>query len=237
MRIKYHPAPSMLVDRYSKLEAHCSGFICSIIDLHLYLHKMNSLLESEANRLNKELKEKLRVAATDDERKDIVAESTEHYFSHSLIPDIHSKSTLISLYSFFESCLNDLCYELKDSGITEISLKDFKYEGIMRAKLYLSRIAKIDFGRLSKWQEIDHIRIIRNNLVHNLGELPDDDAHPINKYVESNQMLTGEPGDYVSVKSEYLTYALDTFRTFFEQMEAQINLYVTRMRTDENSSN
>ncbi len=86
----------------------------------------------------------------------------------------HRKSLLITIFSYFETVLNQICDDVSKSIIgNNLKPKHLKGTGIIRSHLYLIKVAKFDWTHLGNdWNYIQNVRKLRNNIVHNGGLLP-----------------------------------------------------------------
>ncbi|GGJ77960.1 hypothetical protein [Virgibacillus salexigens] len=104
----------------------------------------------------KKVSEELKEAFIDHYMDDIILYRDE-------FPSILRESLLMSIYSFFENKLTELCDQEK--------MKEFAGSYIKKASTYIKREMKIDFPDEGKeWIYINNINEIRNCLVHYGGE-------------------------------------------------------------------
>jgi len=85
---------------------------------------------------------------------------------HSLnneFPTILRTSLFLSVYTFLEKTLNDLCKDYEKD--CDIKLNDIKHKGITKSKFYLINVCNIDFPTID-WELIQQYNIIRNFLAH-----------------------------------------------------------------------
>ena len=79
---------------------------------------------------------------------------------------MYRKSTLVSVYSFLESSMNGLCKHLSARHDYPVKLEDLRGKGIVRAKDYLEKLAKVDFDALNgEWSHLMTLNKIRNCIV------------------------------------------------------------------------
>lgn len=97
---------------------------------------------------------------------------TNHSYNLSIgFPNTHRRSTLVSLFSFYENSLNTLCEVYRDHMSLDVGFRDMADKGITRAKLYLIKIVGLSFPTNSNWATILKIQRIRNNIVHSYSEI------------------------------------------------------------------
>lgn len=147
-------------------------------------------------------------------------------------PQLQRQSALIVLYSFLERELDHLC-ELccKSTGAT-LRAKDLCKNGseIARYHLYLEKVIGLNISRDDgKWQAIDHaIRIVRNQIVHKDGRVPEQDSKDCKKLETHVNQLKGRDlisidGNSIVLSVGYLEYVLDAFDKFFETLHSSIS--------------
>lgn len=95
----------------------------------------------------------------------------EEYFVKKNIPTLYYSSIFISIYSFLEQTMSDLCQiaEHKQSEIDPTCKKigDFKGKGVFLFKRYMESALKIDFTNTKdEWNMINNFNKLRNVLVH-----------------------------------------------------------------------
>lgn len=85
---------------------------------------------------------------------------------------MYRKSTLVSIYSFLEDSLNSLCKHLYSMHKYPITLDDLAGKGIVRAKVYLEKLAKVDFSKINtEWTDLSTLIRIRNCIIHCDGDI------------------------------------------------------------------
>ncbi len=124
----------------------------------------------------------------------------EEYF-----PDLQRGSALMTLFSFFEHQLNDLCKRFSNEGKVAVKFEDFPPmdRGIVRSTKYLKDevgLSKIR-GSLA-WEEIKNIQSVRNTITHTGGGLK----------------------GHVEAPKDYLPSVIETFASYFKE----INELITR---------
>ncbi|MCY8718430.1 hypothetical protein [Bacillus sp. S10C12M] len=84
-------------------------------------------------------------------------------------PSIMRNSLFISIYSFLEDKIIDLCNQTDETGI---ELDDLRGDGIKRASLFIKKVKKENFPDDTKeWHFIQNANKIRNCLVHCGGDI------------------------------------------------------------------
>lgn len=134
------------------------------------------------------------------------------------------KSALISLYSFLEFELDNLCALLKKQEGYKIDFKDIKGKGIERSILYLKKVANLQLDKGdSIWLEVINIQKIRNLIVHNNSKLKLLDGkqkEDESQYIKGNIFLSGE--SEIIINKGFLTHVLKSFNELFKKIDSLI---------------
>jgi hypothetical protein len=139
-------------------------------------------------------------------------------------PGLQRRSAVITLYSFFENEMDNLCYRVRSYENLKLDVLDLNDKGIIRSTTYLLKVAEIEGLRASaEWSEIANIQAVRNLLVHADGKFGRQSVSKVSKvaeYVARSSYLSGE----ISIKIErgYLAHCLSTFDMYFEQVHAAL---------------
>jgi len=145
---------------------------------------------------------------------------SEIFLEH--FPNIQRRSALLTLYSFLEHELTQLCILFKKTENFNLELKDINGKGIIsKTIIYLEKVACL---KIKDWTKIHDIRKIRNLIVHNDGRLIDNDGKQLKemRIVRATKLLSGETE--LIIEEGYLPYVLQTFKTQFEIIDKEIKL-------------
>lgn len=143
-------------------------------------------------------------------------------------PNLQRRSILMTLFSFLEHQLDQLCELVAKEQRAQIIHTDLKGKGIDRARLYLQKVMGLPLNASVVWQEIKRIQKVRNVVVHNDAKLAGADKDLI-EYVERTSGLSrvskwhydGEI-DEVDILSGYLLQVLDTFDLYCAEVNKAI---------------
>jgi hypothetical protein len=145
-------------------------------------------------------------------------------------PNLQRRGALITLYSFLEHELEELCGLFIRDEKLKVSLNDMQGTGIERAILFLEKIVGLQIKKsTANWQEVKNIQKVRNLIVHNDAKLKDPSGNPkadVIKYVEDSVYLSGD--DEVNILDGYLSNVLETFNRQFQEID---NLIAARAST------
>lgn len=136
------------------------------------------------------------------------------------LPQIMRSSLFATGYGVLEHFLNSICKQAH-LHLRGPSLKDLKGEGIHRAKLYLTKVARLAFPATPEWQDLLDYGLLRNALVHAQGELAENERAPsIEQLAKRVATFQVDPDrTRVVLESAFNLTFLDTTWTFSEQLE------------------
>ncbi|GMR17671.1 MAG: hypothetical protein BMS9Abin33_0064 [Gammaproteobacteria bacterium] len=166
----------------------------------------------------------------EEHHQDIVESySWELHQNQYKFPNMHRESLIITIYNFLESELNQLCGIIAESIDRKIRLKDLHGKGINRALLYLSKVAEFEMSKMgSELPYIKNVNLLRNQIVHSGGVLPDNADHELNIFVMQNLNLSGQPGHSVTLDSEFIGEFIERLIAFFNRLDEEIQLFMKR---------
>ncbi|HLP37735.1 hypothetical protein [Lacibacter sp.] len=163
-------------------------------------------------------------------------ESAEHssiieqiYFEDELhLSSYYYHSTIVSLYSWLESILIEICDTIvKQTGFA-FTINDFSHKNISgSARMFLSKMTDIEFEYVEKqWHEITIFQKLRNCIVHSNSQIDKDKAQPeilkiIRQYGNVNEQRTPSPFYLNSV--DVLNRLLDTAESFIAYIVSQLD--------------
>lgn len=153
----------------------------------------------------------------------------DEYFSEDyyMIEDIHvvmyRKSTLVSVYSFLENSMNNLCSHLGSRHAYPVKLNDLRGEGIVRAKDYLDKLAKVDFSALNgEWSHLKTLNKIRNCIVHSEGDIKTSkSSSQLENIVAITSGLSLRNERKIKIEREYIDFSINKVEEFLDKLYQQ----------------
>lgn len=152
------------------------------------------------------------------------------------LPNLQRKSAFVTLLSFLENELNNLCRLLKRERNLTLAFSDLSGNGIERASSYLKKVVQLAWNQGNDWQEMLKFRDIRNYIVHNDGkvEISDKNQSLINylisaPYFEGDVNLLKEKEEIqdkswkIIIKEGCLSHVLTTFDAIFKELDELVN--------------
>jgi len=163
-------------------------------------------------------------------REIIEAYAEELHQNQHKFPQIHRESVLITLYSFLESQMNDLCDIIADSIDSQVRYTHLKGKGVNRALNFLVRVARFDLSSMgSEWLFIKRVNQLRDLIVHNAGILRDDPK--LNAFVSSNKNVWGEPGSHIRLGAGFIDEFISNLDCFFEKIDREVQRFILTVDT------
>ncbi len=118
-------------------------------------------------------------------------------------PTILRNSLFISIFSFFENELNQLCNLYKIFFNSTISLEDISGKGIVKAKKYLEKVVGLNLDSLNtEWSILANYKKIRNSLVHNDGKFKSLDE--LSKILDNVPEIEKSEDLFIYIKAKFL---------------------------------
>jgi hypothetical protein len=177
--------------------------------------------------LNSKVDEILKKYPEDVHDEIIEYHSWDFYLNQEKYPSIHRKSLVITIYSFLEIELNNLCGILSQSVDSNLKLKDINGKGFERAQTYLSKVANLDFSRMGGTLPfVKGVNNLRNLLVHNDGILPHNPNDAINTFVTNQKNIMGEPGSIVRFNSAFIEELIEKLIQFFSELDIEVQKHI-----------
>ena len=133
-------------------------------------------------------------------------------------PNLQRRSALITVYSSFEYEFVQLCAVFQKEKNLTVGVYDLSGHGIWQAANYLEKVAQLDTHRGSRqWQTINHIRVIRNMIVHRDGKLLDAQGERPKKETNAIDTLRYVRASELEVllEPEFVPEVLRTFTSYF----------------------
>ncbi|MDQ3634559.1 MAG: hypothetical protein M3405_08635 [Acidobacteriota bacterium] len=162
-------------------------------------------------------------------------DDSNHYSVKRIVkvefPNYHRKSAFITLHSFLDVQLNNLCDLFKSQKKLDLSVYDIKSDNghIGRATKYLTKVVGLDWDcGIGVWSEINSLRTLRNKIVHEDGKITEGNKKLIN-YISNSQYLDGDKNsekliqNIVITSDQFLNYALSTYINLCEEFYTAIS--------------
>ncbi|HFR4168428.1 TPA: hypothetical protein ACHVJ4_005252 [Bacillus cereus] len=149
-----------------------------------YMNEMENFIINQLHELDTQYSERKKRSSSEAEATHIFEYQYENqfYYYENEFPHILRKSFIISLYSFLEQKLMEICKNLEYNNSQKLSLDSINSKGVFKYYKYLNEIVNVDLTSVKKeWHQIIKINIIKNHFVHDGNDLLDKILKPKNK--------------------------------------------------------
>lgn len=135
-------------------------------------------------------------------------------------PNVQRCAYVITLFSFLENSLVELCDLFHDEMELNIEYGDMTGRGINRHKHYLTKVIGLDFSQIQReWGAIDNLRKIRNIIVHRDRTVGQNDSAML-EYIRRNDYLDVDPRIYeLEVRENFLMNMLLEMEQFVNAVD------------------
>jgi hypothetical protein len=140
-------------------------------------------------------------------------------------PNLQRRSAFITVYGSFEFELFQLCSLFQREKHLTIGVADLGGKGISQAANYLEKVAQMKTLCGSRqWQTVNHIRVIRNMIVHRDGRLQDAQGkRPRKETTAINELKYIRTSDFeVLLEPEFVPEVVKSFRRYFKLIDNAI---------------
>lgn len=187
-----------------------------------YIRTSNAALKTVAEEFNRKLNEEYEELTDDVERESFwysngrEAMELEHQF-----PAFQYAAQFISVYSFLDHQLVDLCETLQRRRKLAIALNDLKSgDGLDQYKVYFKKVLGYEFPTdKAEWPELQNLRKVRNVIVHRRGclDLTKDSDKKICEYLSSKGTADTRCRE-ITLSEQFCLDAIETIRGFFNHL-------------------
>ncbi|MFA6411571.1 MAG: hypothetical protein WCW53_02670 [Syntrophales bacterium] len=134
-------------------------------------------------------------------------------------------SIIVTIYSFLETTLNDLCHHLYHSKKSLLTLDEVKGTGIERARLYLQKVCLIDFPEKSHdWQKIQKFNLVRNCIVHAEGNVEEvKSPEKLKKIIKNTRGISLYPSiqRFLRIENDYIPSIIFCIEKFIDKIHGE----------------
>lgn len=214
---------------------HCHLAKNELIEFLTFNDRTEEAWKARDNNLQEELNEILKKHPEKSHEDVIDSYAWDLHLNQSKYPDLHRESLLITIFNFLEHQLNSLCKILYQSIGSDLKLNEVYGQGVERALLFLTKVAKLNFSSFgSELPQIKGVNLVRNAIVHNGGLLPEDPASKLNKFIASSNDLSGIESGYVNIHPRFITHFIGILIDFFEKLDIEIQKHIQEYQQIDN---
>lgn len=193
--------------------------------LRKYTLEIESKFSADKNDLKTEYEAAVRAAEEEDENSLLERFSETYYEIEEINTNIYRKSTLVYIYSFLENSMNAICRNLQKGNAYPVLVEDLKGEGIVRAKMYLEKLAEIDFIHLNtEWSKLMTLNKVRNCIVHVEGNFRLlNSPEKFETMINQTKGLSISRRSHLKVEREYVDFCIDAVESFLNSLHIAVN--------------
>lgn len=206
---------------------HCHLAKNELMAFAYFNEKTESLWKQKDDTLQDELNEILKKYPEKSHDDIVESYSWDLHLNQYKYPRLHRESLIITIFNFLEYQLTSLCKIFHESVDSDLKLKDLHGKGVERALLFLFKVARINesaFG--SELPVIKGVNQVRNVIVHNGGQLPDDQGSKVNKFVSKTEHISGIEGENIIIHSDFIGFFIEVLLAFFEKLEHEVQKHI-----------
>jgi hypothetical protein len=193
---------------------------------HFHSETENSWTKKEKE-LQNEFKNVLNKVSKENHEELIQVYAEESHCNQIKYPCLHREALVVTLYNFFENKLNELCNILNETDSLNLKLKDLHGSGIERAFLYLTKVSGFDISDITpEIPYLKNVSLLRHQIVHNGGRLPNDISHKVNIFLENNKYISGCAGGMLMISQGFINEYINVMSLFFEKLDIKIVKYM-----------
>lgn len=158
-----------------------------------YINELENFLSSQHRELEEEYKQHTK--NMDSEEAQYIYEyqyDDQFHYIREEFPNILHKSFIVSIYSFLEQELNNICLHIEKNSSFKVPNQELRNEnGIFNSYKFLKEVANVNVKPVSsEWEKIKQINKIRNHIVHNGNDILDRYMNPKSiEEIRKNQTL------------------------------------------------
>lgn len=135
------------------------------------------------------------------------------------LPAMSNASTFVSVFSYLEHEMFELCSRLQKNTKQSLGVKDLAGTGIDQAANYLEKVCGLEDVRTTQaWEETKRLQQLRNVLVHRRGILKEVDGKndpdkAIRSYAFEKGLLDDALGAEILLTKDFCLGAIDTVQS------------------------
>jgi hypothetical protein len=137
------------------------------------------------------------------------------------LPSLAHSATIVSIFSFLEHEMFELCARLQKNAKHPIGVKDLSGSGIEQAANYLEKICGLtELKKHQRWSEVCKLQKTRNVIVHRRGILKEpkpknDPDEEIRRYAIEKGLLTDQFSTDLVISKEFCVEVIETVKSCF----------------------
>ena len=207
-----------MVDFFSNgLSTYCRSINRELSRIESYNTAIESLWAIEADTIDEKYSDKLR-GLEGDEQNELGQVYYSELIERTILPSIiHNQSIVVTLSSFVEHSLFQLCIKL--DGLSKHKFKSSQGSKVMRCMDYLLQVLKVEPNN-----KLNSYYRVRNEIVHNSGVCSRKFYCKVADFPD--EQINFRVGDRIDIKPLFIAGYTDEIKQYFGDLEPGIQTFI-----------
>ncbi|WP_114767256.1 hypothetical protein [Vibrio rhodolitus] len=214
----------------SGLACYCHQSQNEVNRIRRFSQSIDSHWESKAKRLDSEFEKSLAETTCEDKRQEL-GETYGMFYYEDIVKSewIHKHSVVITISSFVENSLYELCELLALHQGQPLKLHEKgRLSKVEKCLLYLEDNAHLNLAECK--EEADAMIVaykLRNQIIHNNGKVTERFEK---QKAQWKGLVKGRLGAYIEIDSKFLTWYLEQVAAFYYKLAPEVSSFIQRTK-------
>ncbi|EGQ7962653.1 hypothetical protein ACSIJM_22560 [Vibrio parahaemolyticus] len=214
----------------SGLACYCHQSQNEVNRIRRFSQSIDSHWESKAKRLDSEFEKSLAKTTCEDQRQEL-GETYGMFYYEDIVKSewIHKHSVVITISSFVENSLYELCELLAlHKGQPLTLLEKGRLSKVEKCLRYLRDNAHLSFAECK--EEADAMIVaykLRNQIIHNNGKATERFEK---QKAQWKGLVKGSLGAYIEIDSKFITWYLEQVAAFYYKLAPEVSSFIRRTK-------
>ncbi|EGR2558707.1 hypothetical protein DX887_23225 [Vibrio alginolyticus] len=214
----------------SGLACYCHQSQNEVNRIRRFSQSIDSHWESKAKRLDSEFEKSLAETTCEDKRQEL-GETYGMFYYEDIVKSewIHKHSVVITISSFVENSLYELCELLALHQGQPLKLHEKgRLSKVEKCLLYLEDNAHLNLAECK--EEADAMIVaykLRNQIIHNNGKMTERFEK---QKAQWKGLVKGSLGAYIEIDSKFITWYLEQVAAFYYKLAPEVSSFIQRTK-------
>ncbi|EHR5466288.1 hypothetical protein HJ101_22235 [Vibrio parahaemolyticus] len=214
----------------SGLACYCHQSQNEVNRIRRFSQSIDSHWESKAKRLDSEFEKSLANTTCEDQRQEL-GETYGMFYYEDIVKSewIHKHSVVITISSFVENSLYELCELLALHQGQPLKLHEKgRLSKVEKCLLNLEDNAHLNLAECK--EEADAMIVaykLRNQIIHNNGKVTERFEK---QKAQWKGLVKGSLGAYIEIDSKFITWYLEQVAAFYYKLTPEVSLFIQRTK-------
>ncbi|EIK0774882.1 hypothetical protein QNF13_004568 [Vibrio vulnificus] len=214
----------------SGLACYCHQSQNEVNRIRRFSQSIDSHWESKAKRLDSEFEKSLAETTCEDKRQEL-GETYGMFYYEDIVKSewIHKHSVVITISSFVENSLYELCELLALHQGQPLKLHEKgRLSKVEKCLLYLEDNAHLNLAECK--EEADAMIVaykLRNQIIHNNGKVTERFEK---QKAQWKGLVKGSLGAYIEIDSKFITWYLEQVAAFYYKLAPEVSSFIQRTK-------